>query len=269
MVYDYKTTNISFIEMCQTLKELGIKNNKFHLVLYDEDLLGVDPYDPNLSLELQAKIYKECMINYWYYIRNVVRVPTPAGRVHYILHRGNLAVHFAQLLNLNTIEVLPRQHYKTYSAVCFYSWIYLYVATNYSIVFSNKQLEDSQLNIKRLNDLLEGLPNYLKSHLNSKEDTQNINLIRIASNNNNIKALSTGRDKPSADKLGRGLTTPLVWFDEFAFLSFNEITYKAARPALSTASDFAKSVNKPHGILITTTPENILILYWVKILILH
>jgi len=39
----------------------------------------------------------------------------------------------------------------------------------------------------------------------------------------------------------------MAWFDEFAFLSFNEVTYKAARPALSTASDFAKKTSKPYG----------------------
>lgn len=203
MIYDYQTKNISFIKMYKELKDLGIQNNKFHLILYDKDLLGVDPYDSNLSLELQAKIYKECIINYWYYAREVVRIPTPAGSCMYELHRGNLATSFTQLLNINSIEILPRQHYKTYSAVCFYSWMYLFVAKNYNIAFSNKQLEDSQLNIKRLNDLIDLLPIYLKSHMDPKYDTNNINLLRIASNNNTIKALSTGKDKVSADRLGK------------------------------------------------------------------
>lgn len=211
MTYDYKTTNESFIKMYQKLKELGIKNNKFHLILYDDTLLGVDPYDPNLTLEQQARIYKECVANFWYFIRTVVRVPTPGGPVQYILHRGNLATHFCQLLNINSIECLPRQHFKTYSAVCFYCWIYLYVAQNYNIIFSNKQLDDSQLNIKRLTDLMDGLPDYLKSHLDESKDTSNINMIRIDASNCVIKALSTGRDRASADKLGRGLTVPMAW----------------------------------------------------------
>lgn len=255
MLYDYKTPNISFIKISQELKNLGIKNNKFHLILYDETLLGVDPYDENLSLEMQVRIRKECQINCWYYLRNVVRIPVPAGTSNFILHRGNLAEIFCLLLNINTIIELPRQHYKTYSAVSFYSWLYLLVAQNYNMIFGNKQLADSQLNIKRLNDLIELLPNYLKTHLDPKLDSDNINLISIAQRNNTIKAMSTGRDKASADKIGRGNTVPSLWLDEFAFLAYNEVTYKAAKPALNTAIEFAKKNNSPYGILITTTPK--------------
>ena len=257
MTYDYKTTNISFIQIASELKKLGIKNNKFHLILYDEKLLGVDPYDENLSLEMQVRIRKEIQINCWYYLRNVVRIPVPAGKSCFILHRGNLAEIFCLLLNLNTMIELPRQHFKTYSAVSFYSWLYLFVAENYNIMFSNKQLADSQLNIKRLNDLVELLPSYLKTHLDPKLDSSNINLISINKLNNNIKAMSTGRDKASADKIGRGNTVPSIWFDEFAFLAYNETTYKASKPALNTAIDFAKKNNSPYGILITTTPNNL------------
>jgi len=188
MIYDTMTSNLSFLQMSKTLKDEGIKNNKFFLVLYDEDLQGVNPYDPNLSLEYKMKIQKEVMVNFWYYIREVVRIPTTAGYSRYELNKGNLATAFLMLLNINVIECLPRQHYKTFSAVVIYSWLYLWVAINYNMVFSNKQLEDSQLNIKRMNDLIGEIPSYLKSHLDPKKDTDNINQIRINKNNNVIKA---------------------------------------------------------------------------------
>jgi len=47
----------------------------------------------------------------------------------------------------------------------------------------------------------------------------------------------------------------MIWFDEFAFLSYNEITYKAAKPALNKACELAEQNNSPYGILITTTPR--------------
>ena len=65
------------------------------------------------------------------------------------------------------------------------------------------------------------------------------------------------RDEKSADKLGRGLNIPCVWFDEFAFLNLNKTTYMAARPALNKASEAAEAVHQPHGILITSTPNNL------------
>ena len=257
MIYDIHTKNKSFLKISRELKKLNIKNNKFMLSLYDESLQGIDPYDENLTLEIQARIVNEATINYWYYIRECVRVPTPGGFSRYILHRGNLAESFCLVFNLNSIVLLPRQHYKTISGAIYYSWVYNLIARNYNMVFSNKQYDDSQLNIKRLNDILDALPKYFRSHANSKKDTDNMTEIRLDYFNNTIKALSTGRDKVGADKLGRGLTIPCIWLDEFAFLPYNEVTYKAAKPALSTAMDIAKKQNLPRGILITTTPNNL------------
>jgi len=85
MIYDYKTNNISFIKMAKTLKDEGVKNWNFCLTLYDSKLQGIDPYDPDLSLELKARIQKEVMINFWYYIREVVRINSTGGKNKIIL----------------------------------------------------------------------------------------------------------------------------------------------------------------------------------------
>jgi len=200
MIYDYNTKNISFIKMAKQLKDKGVRNWNFMLTLYDSKLQGVDPYDSNLSLEMQARIQKEVMINFWYYIREVIRINSTGGAVPYELHLGNMAMHYMQLKNIDVIICLPRQHFKTWSNVVWYSWVYLYRATNYTIIFSNKQLQDSQENVKRIMDVIEVLPPYLKSHMNQKNDTDNINMIRLAENNNTIKALSSPKDEKSADK---------------------------------------------------------------------
>jgi len=202
---------MSFLKLTQELKELGIKNNKFILQLNDPKLIGVDPYDKNLSIEMVSRIQNECYNNFWYYIREVIRIPVPGGSLKYEIHRGNLAESFALLNNMNSIVILPRQHYKTISAVVFYSWVYLIVGKNYSMIFSNKVYADSQLNIKRLNDCIELLPDYLKLHLNPKVDVDNKTQVTIASSNNTITALSTAKNSIAADKLGRGMTLPVIW----------------------------------------------------------
>src|SRR5699024_3315919 len=74
--YDFKTKNHSFLELYQDLYNLGIKNNKFFLRLYDRDLQGVDPYSPVLPKDLQIKIFIECLINPWYWLREILRIPT-------------------------------------------------------------------------------------------------------------------------------------------------------------------------------------------------
>ena len=47
------------------LKERGIKNNDFFLVLRDSGLAGVDPRDPNLPPNMKLRILQECRTNYW------------------------------------------------------------------------------------------------------------------------------------------------------------------------------------------------------------
>lgn len=200
MIFDYKTKNISFIEQAKKLKDKNVKNWNFMLVLYDKSLQGVDPYDPNLSLETQARILKEVQINFWYYIREVIRIPSTGGNVPYELHLGNMAAHYMELKNIDIIQCLPRQHYKTWSACTWFSWVYLFQAVNYTMVFSNKQLQDSQENLKRIMDIIESLPSYLRAHMNPKYDTDNINMLRLSFKNNTIKALSSPKDEKSADK---------------------------------------------------------------------
>lgn len=256
MIYDFQTTNDSFIKLAKQLKDEGVKNYKFFLVLYDHNLQGVDPYDEdNLSLEMKSRIKKEIRINPWYFLREVVVIPEAGGKIRFQAHRGNLAQSFCLFNNIDVIECLPRQNGKTIGAVADYQWIYHFATINTNMLFSNKQLADSQLNIKRFNDMTDALPSYLKSHLNEKLDTDNLNNIRCDSTNNTITALSTAKDEASADKLGRGCTVPIVWYDEFAFLKFNKKIFDSAAFALSKASESAKRNGTPYSRLITTTPR--------------
>ena len=74
--YHRSTTNKTFIEMSNYLKAIGVKNNRFMLALLDPDLANIDPHDPNLSTTYKMKVLMEVRNNFWYYLREVVRVPT-------------------------------------------------------------------------------------------------------------------------------------------------------------------------------------------------
>ena len=125
--YYMETTNQSFIDMHYFLKQKGIRNNAFFLVLYDRGLAGVDPRDPNLTPDMKQRVLRECMCNYWYYLYEVLRIPVQGGAVgsgvRYKLHRGNLAMNFLFVLNYNQFVELPRQHFKTVSAICRFLWV--------------------------------------------------------------------------------------------------------------------------------------------------
>lgn len=256
MIYDFSTKNESFIELAYELKEEGVSNYNFFLCLFDEELVGVDPYDPNLSESMQLKILNECINNYWYFIREIVKVPEPGGFTYYKLNKLNLATSFCMDLNLNSFIEGPRQSGKTIGVLIRYVWVYHYGTINSQMAFSNKRLDDSELNLKRFNNIFEQLPAYLKTHVNPAEDRDNLNYIECAMNGNSIRALSSPTTKQNADGLGRGFTSPLIWFDEFAFLKFNGIVYAASAPALTKAAEAAQRNNTPYGKTITTTPND-------------
>lgn len=262
--YHMSTTNQSFLDMHYYLKQTGRQNNKFFLVIYDPDLIGVDPRDPNLNTLMKKKILRECIINFWYFIREVVRIPDQGGAVgggaRYKLHRGNLALNFGFLLNWNMFAEFPRQHGKTISAVVWYLWVFNFGTTNSEMMFMNKKHDDSKMNLRRLKDIRDTLPSYLqmkemmgpdgkvKKASNNVESTTNI------INNNKITTKAGARNSAGANGLGRGCTMPIHWYDEYAFILYNDVIYSAATPAFKTASMNAKKNNAPYGILITTTP---------------
>lgn len=63
--YQDTTTNQSFMDMHYFLKARGIKNNKFFLLIYDAGLMGVNPRDPTLPVQMKMRILRECMTNFW------------------------------------------------------------------------------------------------------------------------------------------------------------------------------------------------------------
>lgn len=262
--YHMSTTNQSFIDMHLYLNSIGIKNNRFFLVLYDPDLAGVDPRDPRLNQTMKLKILRECQINFWYFIREVVRIPDQGGTVgggkRYGLHRGNLALNFGFLRNWNMFLELPRQHGKTISAICFYLWAYNFKATNSEIMFMNKKHDDSKMNLRRMREIRDALPSYLRLADTYNEQgiklkpRNNVETMTNGINNNKITTKPGARSKSNASSLGRGCTMPIHWYDEFAFILYNKDIYLSATPAYKTASMNAKRNGSPYGILVTTTP---------------
>ena len=265
--YEDNSPNKSFMKMHYFLKARGIKNNKFFLLIYDPDLIGVNPRDPNLSIQMKMKILKECMTNYWYFIRNVVSIKEEGGAAGmgspYQLHRANLAMNYLFVYNISQFVEMPRQFGKTVGALAWYLWVFNFGATNTRMIFSNKKHEDSKRNLDTLRDFRDALPDYLKlDHATSRDGK----VIRVPNsrqtcqnpfNKNIISTLAGARTPALAEGAGRGCTTPILWYDEFSFLPYNDIVYTAAAPAYSRASENAKKNGSPYGMLITTTPGDL------------
>lgn len=261
--YQTTTTNASFMKMHYWLKASGIQNNKFMLALLDPDLAGIDPFDRRLNDLYKRKILRECLHNYWYFLREVVRIPSAGAMgqgARYELTRGNLALNYCMAINLNIFFELPRQQGKTMSALCRYLYLFNFGTNRSEIAFLNKKLDDSKLNLQRLKELRAALPSYLQmSELITNDGkrvkaTNTVMALQHPINGNKIRAMASATGKAQAASLLRGRTIPLLYFDEFAFFAHNEVVYLNGIPAFKTAANIAKDNGAPYGILITTTP---------------
>ena len=263
----FNTTNRSFLDMHQYLKAKGIKNNAFMLMLYDPDLAHINPRDPRLPFTMQQRVFRECMLNYWYFLREIVRIPDQGGSmegVPYKLHRGNLALNFCSLLNLNTYTILPRQQFKTVSTLVRYLYLFNFGTTNSSIYFLHQKHEKSKENLQILKNIRALLPSYLRFDQSigvsgkTIKAPDTVEKLGHVSNLNVIKTVPSASNKVKAANLIRGKTVPLLWFDEYAFIPFNKIVYLNGIPAYKTAAMNAQRNGRAYGISITTTPGDLL-----------
>lgn len=260
-IYAQKTTkNKSFLDMHHYLKSIGIKNNEFMLTLIDPDLDGIDPHDPNLNAYYKQKVLRECICNYWYFIREVVRIPSSGKPLMYKLTRANLAANFCMCLNLNIFLEIPRQQGKTVSIDIRLLYEYNFGTTNSKMAFLHKNMDGAKDNLQTLKDIRDCLPSYLimKERVmpDGKVDKGKNNTTEIVNpfNNNLIKTYASATNKAKAASLLRGKTITRMWYDEYGFLPYNDIIYMNAAPAFKTAATIAKQNGAPYGIVITTTP---------------
>lgn len=260
--YHMSTNNKSFLEVHQYLKDLGIENNRFMLTLLDPDLARIDPFDPALPSMMKAKVLKECLYNPWYFFREIVRIPDSgqANGIRFQLSRGNLALLFCLMLNLNTYLEQPRQTGKTISSLCWYLYLFNFGTANAEMSFLNKKLDDSKLNLQRIREIRDLLPSYLKMDQAFNADgtrvrgKNNVETLQHPVNNNRIRTVASARNKVAAASLMRGRTTSIIYIDEYGFIQYNTIIYTNMVPAFNTAANNAKRNGTPYGMLVTSTP---------------
>lgn len=262
--YQMSTRNKSFLDMHIYLKSIGIKNNKFMLSLLDPDLAAIDPHDPNLNQYYKGKVLAECMANFWYFIREVCRVPDQGGSgtgIPFRLHRGNMALFFCSIYNMNIFHELPRQQGKTLAADARYLYLFNFGTSNATIAFLHKAQDGSKDNLQTLKNLRECLPPYLRmdapfNRKDGKAAKASDTVLRLehAVNRNKIITVASARNKTAAQNLLRGKSIPLLWGDEWGFAPYNEIIYLNTVPAFKRAADNSRANGAPYGILFTTTP---------------
>lgn len=265
-MYDWKTNNKSFVKLYTDLAKLGIKNNKFFLRLYDKDLAGLDVYNPMLPTDMQLKVILECIINPWYWLREVCRIPVdgmpiePGGGSEFLADRNNIASWYCFLNGIDHYDSKSRQLGKTQNAVAQLNYAFHFGAMSATFLFFSKDFPLAKQNLYRLKCQRDMLPIWMQMKMAYNADgsvdkgQDNVTTMRNPITSNTIKVMPKATSQDAAVKLGRGETSSFYWNDEFDFTPYNTEIMDAAGPAFNTASENAKKHNSLYGRLLTSTP---------------
>jgi hypothetical protein len=252
-IVDTQTTNDSFIRIARLYKSMGVKNHLFPLALLQPELQGVDPHSPNLTMEQKAMIALECKHNIWYHLREVVRIPAKGSSTakQYKANRGNLAVTWLHMCNIDVANIQIRQTGKSVSTDCIMEWNIDIGAQNSLFTLITKDDKLRKENVKRLKEMRNLLPGYLV--MVTKDDSDNQVEVTCRALNNLYTTCVAQNSEIGANNLGRGLTTPTIHSDEGPFTNYISISLPAALAAGTAAREEAEKAGAPYGNIFTTT----------------
>lgn len=250
---DYTTQNKSFLRMYSLLNKMGIKNNKFFLILLDTDIRGYDPYNlKDDSIELKLRIARECKLNPWYFFRSMLRVPAAGSNgIPFRLSRANLGMIWLFFNHIDNLLIMPRQLGKTIGSISITAAILYVLGENITFAMLTKDATLRKENVERLKDIRDAFPEWFINK--SRFDTNNTESISYDALNNKYVTFVAQSSIGGAERLGRGMTVPSQHWDEPAFFINIGTTYPIAISTTNAAIESAKDHGQPYGNILTTT----------------
>ena len=255
-IRDYNTSNHSFLRLARLYHEMGIKNSTFLLALFQPELSGVDPHDPNLTDEVKVKMLTECQWNPWYFYREVLKIPQGGGVViPFNAHRGNIAMIWSFYNHIDFANIQPRQTGKSVGGNSIYSCeLTTQNATKINLITKDDKLRTQ--NVRNIKSLIETLPAWFAPR--TKEDSNNqeevtVAVRRFGAEFSRLKTHLARADKKAANNVCRGDSAPILGIDEGAFCVNIQISAPAALGTGISDRQSAKLLGRSYGNLYTTT----------------
>lgn len=252
-ICDTETTNKSFLDYASLLHQMGVKNWAFCLALHDPKLKGVDPFDPNLTMEQMYRVNIELQENPWYYLREVAMLPPAAGSdpIRFRAHRANVGMFWLFMNCVSFYLLQPRQTGKSVIADMLNNYMMHYRNFNTDSILVTLNHDLLLSNIDRIKGMRELLPQYTLQR--TKNDTKAKEDYTYPARKNKLITKVSQNSESAANSVGRGNTTPIQQYDECAFISYMDIVYPAAMAATGAARDLARERGEIYGTILTTT----------------
>lgn len=252
----YETKSKSFLNLAEIYHQLGVKNCAFHLALLQPELKDVNPHDENLPIEIKAKVLYECKENFWYWLREVARIPVPGSLVatEFQANRANIALYWFFFNHVMVLIVILRQTGKTTMLMTLVTYLLNFGTTNSFINLLTKSEGLKAETLKKVKDLFDELPEYL--NFSTKKDIFNSDEVKIEALNNKFKGNLSSSSPKQAEKVGRGFTSPINIIDEAAFIDNIAIAMGAMLMSGNAARTATELNGQPYGTILASTAGN-------------
>lgn len=252
-IVDTKTTNRSYLRLAKMYQSMGVKNCVFHLSLLQPELQGVDPFSNNLTIDQVVMIKEECVNNYWYYAREVVRLPPAAGdgTVPFEINRGAAAAWWLYLNHQDYNLTQPRQTGKSTSTNVMLTWLLFVVYRKTRVFLLTKDNKLRVENVEQIKKIQENMPEYLNPK--NKNDLSNTETITCARYSNRLFTGVPQNNEADANKMGRGFTCATYVIDEGPFIKYLEKSLRSMLAGGTKAMPVAREKGLPYGVIYTTT----------------
>lgn len=251
-IADVHSANRSWVEMAFKLRAMGIDNWEWSLALIQPQLVGVDIWSKDLTLNQKIMILNECEWNPWYVLREVMRVPAKSGGGFNYLgaNRGNLALFWCFFNSFMVYLQQIRQTGKSLNVrILVVAWHTFWARGAQHILFTKSDLRVEEIKEYKLIRSL--IPEWMwEPHY---KDSDNQTAFTTLSRGNTTKTYIPATDEEGANKVGRGTTPTLVTGDEGPFLKHARISIVALLSATGASFREAEAKGAMFGVVFTTT----------------
>lgn len=253
-IIHYSTKNKSFLRLAQIYHSLGVKNCAFHLALHNPDLEHLDPFDvDNLTpTQMQAILY-ECMTNFWYYIREIMRVDSSASIFGspFKGNRSNIATYWLYFNHITVMNTVIRQTGKTTSLKGVYNYLLNFGLSGSTIGLVTKDMTLKSETMESIKDQFGYLPDYL--NMSNHRDIMNSDEVSVKATGNTLRCWLSSTSKVGAVKVARGFSLGTIGWDEIAYIPNIELAMSSASFSANAAVPQLKEAGLPYGTLMFTT----------------
>jgi len=246
------------------LNEKEIITEAKDINLADQNLMAkyASPNAPTImrrqeqNKEWRMREYLKCKMSLWYFAKNYVVIQVPGGTLKIgdspDWQKTDLFEKVFKLAQYtdNVLLMASRQHGKTTVAAIIMAWLLLF--------FPKIKIEALTLKMKSALDLIGRIQqtiNLLPKWMQVPKSNRGEKATYIELSNGSRIDTNYVSGAIDPDTVGRGMSAPIIYIDELAFIKSMDVVNASLQPVISKARVLAKQNGFPTLLLGTTTPN--------------